>query len=613
MACADILAQGDSIKSGRNIDEVIVTGSRQPVLQRNIPVMVSVIDNSTLKAAHSSSVMPTVMEQVPGLFVTSRAMMGYGVSNGGSGGMMMRGISSAAGQMLVLIDGHPQYNGIYGHSISDSYQTLMTDHIEVMRGPASLLYGSNAMGGVMNIVTRKMKHDGMQTDINVGAGSYGTVDAEVSSSMRYGRFSGTVAGQYGRSDNHRADMGFEQYGGYMNLNYDMASHWKVFANADVTHFAASNPGTEERPMKEADQWITRGVVSAGIDNRYERTNGSLSFYNNFGIHKINDGYAAQGGRPQTRLFRSKDALMGVNFYQNIVPWKGGNITFGIDYSHIYGRAYYTDRTTGAVLQTQNKQSAHVHNNEIAAYTDIRQEITAGISLEAGVRYDNHSVTGGEWIPQGGVVIATNADGQLKAMVGRGFRNPTMREMYMYPPSNEDLKPERMTNYELSWRQKLCGGRLTYGANIFYLKADNIIQTVNRKNINTGKLENSGVEADMKVTILRNLSINTNHSYLHQASPVAGAPTYKCYLGVTWNKGRWRIGGGLTQVSGLYIEAGDDSPLENFTLMSLSVDYTPVKNMAIWLKGDNLLGQRYETYAGYPMPKATFMSGISIHI
>ena len=57
--------------------------------------------------------------------------------------------------MLVLIDGHPQYNGVYGHPISDSYQTLMAERVEVLRGPASVLYGSNAMGGVLNIVTRR--------------------------------------------------------------------------------------------------------------------------------------------------------------------------------------------------------------------------------------------------------------------------------------------------------------------------------------------------------------------------------------------------------------------------------------------------------------------------
>lgn len=67
------------------------------------------------------------------------------------------------------------------------------------------------------------------------------------------------------------------------------------------------------------------------------------------------------------------------------------------------------------------------------------------------------------------------------MASKGFRNPTMRELYLYPPSNTDLEPERLWNYELSWHHHLSGvggdlQSLTYGANLFYIKGDNMIQT-----------------------------------------------------------------------------------------------------------------------------------------
>ena len=604
---------GDSLTAPYRLDEVVVTGTRQPASMRHLPVSLTVIDSQTLRADHRQSLLPTVMEQVPGLLVTSRGMMGYGVSTGGSGGMLLRGVSSAAGQMMVLVNGHPQYNGIYGHSIADSYQTMMAEKVEVMRGPASLLYGSNAMGGVMNIVTRSMRHDGHRTDLSLGAGSYGTVEAEASHQLKRGRLSTTVAGQWGRSDNHRPDTGFMQYGGYMDVGYDLSAHWRLFANADVTHFAAEHPGTVARPLREAKQWITRGVVSAGIDNHYGNTNGSLSIYNNFGRHKINDGYAADGGSPQSRLFRSRDALAGINWYQSVTPWRGGQLTAGIDYQHIYGRAYYTDRETGEVLDTPNKQSAHVHNSEVAIYADMRQEVLSWLTVEAGMRYDRHSVTGGEWIPQGGLVVRTPANGELKAMVGKGFRNPTMREMYLYPPSNEELEPERMMNYELAWHQQLWQNRLDYSINLFYLKADNIIQTVNRQNVNTGSLENQGVEIEARYRAGSHLTIATNHSYLHQCHPVAGAPTYKGYAGASWHQGPWGLHGGLTLVSGLYTEAGKEAPQENFTLVSLTIDYHLSHHIGLWLRGDNLLGQQYEINAGYPMPKATCMGGIRLHL
>ena len=161
------------------LQEVVVTGTRNATDVRHLPMTVNVLGRQLLTEQHQTSILPTVMQQVPGLFVTSRSMMGYGVSTGAAGGINLRGISGGAGQLLVLIDGHPQYQGIYGHPISDSYQTLMAERIEVLRGPASVLYGSNAMGGVMNIVTRQAREDGVRTDINLGAGSYGTIQAEV--------------------------------------------------------------------------------------------------------------------------------------------------------------------------------------------------------------------------------------------------------------------------------------------------------------------------------------------------------------------------------------------------------------------------------------------------
>ena len=305
-----VYAQKDSIA----LKELVVTGTRNAVDVRHLPITVSVVGRETLTEQHQASVLPTVMQQVPSLFVTSRSMMGYGVSTGAAGGINLRGISGGAGQLLVLIDGHPQYQGIYGHPISDSYQTLMAERVEVLRGPASVLYGSNAMGGVLNIVTRaaSANRDDVKTTINLGAGSYGTVQAEAANQVRSGRFSSTVAAQYGRTDNHRPRMGFEQYGGYMKLGYDLSEHWNTYVDANITHFNASYPGSVSSPLFDADQWITRGVVSAALENHYQNTNGAVSVYSNFGRHKIDDG-TADPTKPTQRFFRSKDALTGVSW------------------------------------------------------------------------------------------------------------------------------------------------------------------------------------------------------------------------------------------------------------------------------------------------------------
>lgn len=610
MAATQIQAQIDTtdVASQYQMDEVVVTGSREATDVRHLPMTVNVVGRAKLTENQRVNILPTLTEQVPGLFVTQRGMFGYGVSNGGSGSISMRGISAGAGQLLVLIDGHPQYQGIYGHSIADAYQTMMAERVEVLRGPASVLYGSNALGGVINIVTRGMKQDGMKTNINLGAGSYGTFQAEISNQYRSGKFSSTVAAQYARTDNHRPRMGFEQYGGYVKIGYDLNENWNIYADADLTHFNSSYPGSVTAPMFEADQYITRGVVTAALENHYGNTSGAISIYDNFGFHKINDGYA-EGKTPQTRLFRSKDALTGISWYQSVNLFEGNRVTVGVDYQHIYGNAYYTSRENGEVLETQNKQSARKHMNEIAGYVDIRQDIASWLTVDAGLRYDNHSVAGGEWIPQLGLVVRPTATGEFKAMLSKGFRNPTMREMYLYPPSNEELKAERIMNYELSWKQRL--GAFSYGINLFYLKGDNMIQTINKQNVNTGAIQNNGIELEAAWRVNSNWSVNTNHSLLHMHNKVVAAPDYKGYIGANYRKDRWNLSAGLQQISHLYTSVGENATTENFTLLNATVGYMAAKGVHLYLKGENLFAQSYEINLGYPMPKATFMGGVNL--
>jgi outer membrane receptor protein involved in Fe transport len=595
------------------LENIVVTGTRNKVDVRHLPFAVTVVGREKLTENYRPSLLPTLSEQVPGLFTTSRGIMGYGVSTNSAGGINLRGVSGGAGQMMVLIDGHPQYQGIYGHPIADSYQTMMADRVEVLRGPASVLYGSNAMGGVVNIVTRNMHQDGISTQLNLGAGSYGTVQAEASNQVRAGRFSSTIAAQYGRSDNHRPRMGFEQYGGYLKLAYDLDANWSAFADADITHFNASNPGLETAPLYDADQWITRGAIAVGIENHYDNTSGRLSVYDNFGRHKINDGWK-EGASPSSRYFRSNDRLLGVSWYQSSSLFTGNRTTVGVDYQHIYGRAYYTSIATGEELNTPNKQSGTSYRNEIAAYADFRQDLLQWLTVDAGLRLDHHSITGTELIPQGGIVVRPIATAEVKASVSKGFRNPTMREMYLYPPSNTELEPERMMTYELAWKHHLMDKALSYGVNFFYIKGDNMIQQVRidgkPRNVNTGEIENHGVELEAAYSINSHWRINTNHSYLHMKSLVLGAPEYKGYIGANWHQNRWTVNSGLQLISGLVMNTATESK-ESFSLLNATVAYRLTKQVSLWAKGDNLLGQEYEVIEGFPMPRATFMGGVNV--
>lgn len=610
-------AFAEELQDSVALANVTVTGVRSASDVRQLPFTVTTIGKNVLNENYRFNILPTLMEQVPGLTIASRGVMGYGVSTGAAGGMTMRGVSSSAGQLMVLIDGHPQYNGVYGHSIADSYYTMMAERVEVLRGPASLLYGSNAMGGVINIVTDEPGvGDKVETMVNVGAGSYGTVQVDAMNRLRKGKFFSSVGGQYARTDNHRPNMGFEQYGGFLKLGYDFSEHWKLMGDATVTHFNASNPGTVTVPKISNDQWITRIAANVVLEHNFDRIKGAVSVYDNFGIHKIDDGYNADGGKPQTDLFRSKDALAGVSWYETITAWEGAKWTLGVDYQHIYGKAWYTNKETGDVVTTKQRlmQSCREHDNEVAGYVQYHQNLGERWSLDAGLRLDNHSQAGTEWVPQGGIVYRPIENGQIKAMVSKGFRNPTMREMYLYGTANSDsLKAESMVNYELSWHHSLKN--VNYGVTAFFIDGKNMIQAVAGRNINSGGFINKGVEGDAAWSVTPNLTLMTNHSYVYMHNPIVGAPRYKGYLGARLKYGKWGVLAGLQQLAHLCtaVDAKNGNSYSNATLLNMTVDYAATSSITLWAKGDNLLAQRYEINQGYVMPRATFMAGVKVKL
>lgn len=591
------------------IDSVVVTGARYASDIRHLPMSVAVVDRDEIVRRQEASVLPLLTEQVPGLFVTGRGVMGYGVSDGAAGGISLRGIGGgSAAQMLVLIDGHPQYMGLFGHPIADAYQSMLAECVEVVRGPASVLYGSNAMGGVINIVTRQMKEEGSKTDIQAAYGSYNTLQTEVTNRLKRGRFSSIVTGSYNRSDGHRPDMDFEQYGGYAKLGYDFNDRWKLWGDVNVTHFNASTPGTVAAPYIDNDSRITRGMASAALENHYRRTSGALSFFYNWGRHKINDGYHP-GEEPQTAHFNSKDRMMGISWYQSASLFEGNRITAGFDYQHFGGESWYKVLATGEKQPQVDKQL-----DELAGYVDFRQNIGSWLSLDAGLRVDHHSHTGTEWIPQGGLAFHLPRQAELKAMVSKGFRNPTIRELFMFS-KNPDLLPESLVSYELAYTQRLCDNSLTYGLNLYYINGKNIIQVdpAQRKNVNTGHIENWGAEATVAYRFNAHWQADANYSWLHMEHPVLAAPEHKLYVGANYQQGRWTAASGVQYIRGLYtsVTQGQEKQ-ETFVLWNLNISYRLCNFASLFVKGENLLAQRYEINAGYPMPKATFMGGVHVN-
>ena len=593
-----------------SISEVVVTGTRTIADARALPMTVSTINKNVIDNRREQSLLPIINELVPGFFSTSRGVMGYGVSTGAAGGMTMRGIGgSPTTAMLVLIDGHPQFMGLMGHPIADSYQSMIAEKVEVVRGPASMLYGSNAMGGVINIITNSNKEDGLHNNINLSAGSYNTLNAEIGSHYRKKRFYYNFNASYIRTDGHRDNMDFEQYGGYAKVGYNINNNWNIFADANITHFNASNPGTESKPIIDNDSEITRGMTSFSIDNSYAKTSGAIKLFYNWGEHTINDGYNI-GDAAKNYLFNSTDNMFGVNIYQNISLFRGNKLTLGFDYLEFGGKARNLNNN-GTKSELVDKSE-----NNIAGYAEMTQSFIRFITLNAGIRYDYHSLTGAQLIPRFGATIHPFKSADIKLIASKGYRNPTIRELYMFTPKNPDLKPESLWNYEVSWSQRLFDGKLTYALNIYYIKGENMIMNipVNGRplNVNTGKIENKGLEVSASYKILKSLNFTANYSKLEMKNIVVAAPENKFYAGFDFRKNIFSLSTGVQYIKDLYTSvAVKDTSKEEFVLWNMRGALKFGDNLELYIKGENLLNTKYEINRGFTMPGTTVLGGINV--
>lgn len=599
----------------RSFNEAVVTGTRYDTDVRHLSQTVSVVGRSEIENAMQPSLLPILTEKIPGLFTTSRGVMGYGVSGGAAGGISLRGLNGGNARMMVLIDGHPQYAGIFGHPISDAYQSQWAERVEVLRGPASVLYGSNAMGGVVNIVTRKTNADGIHTHLHTGYGSYHTLETELTNRIRKGKFSSVAGASYNRTDGHRPDMGFEQFSGYAKMGYDLSAHWNMYADIDATRFNAHNPGPVSTPLVNAYQQINRGAASFALNNRYDRTSGGISFFYNWGNHRINDGYTpSKGETSQDGRFRSHDDMMGISLYQSARFFVGNRITAGFDWFRYGGKAW-TDYVAGSQAGTR-RHLVDKNENEYAGYIDFRQDMGQWLTFNAGIRADHHSRVGTEWVPQGGLAFHLPRHIEVKASATKGFRYPILREMYMFPPQNPDLRPESVWNYEVAFSQTLLEGKLNYGANLFYIDGKDLILTLPNPNgsgmlnQNSGKIDNTGVELQAAYRINRTWSVDANYSFLHMDNPVVAAPEHKLYAGAGFSKGHWNVATGIQYIAGLYTSTSPEKK-ESFVLWNLRGSFQATNWLDIWVRGDNLLAQKYEINAGYPMPRATVMAGLNL--
>lgn len=574
-----------------------------------LPLNVTVVDDSVINNSTESSLLPVLTSQIPGMFVSERGLAGYGISNGSAGAVNIRGVGQN-NKVLFMIDGQPQWAAVFGHELPDTYVANGVERVEVVKGPSSLLYGSNAMGGSVNIITRHQKRDGVSGRARAMFGSYNTQKFNLSTGYRKDKFSVLVAGQLDRSNGNRKGSEFWSANEYINLTYTPSTHWSVGGLVDMTQSKANNPGTVQSPLESMWTYIFRGASSIYAHNTYSFMDGGVQAYINWGDHDIDDGHAP-GTEPRNYLFHSTDYNMGFTLYETLHPWQGSDLSLGLDFVHWGGHTWNTLKADGTV-----QEGIRRHVNEVAWYVMMQQSFFHDIlSLNAGVRQQHSSQYGNEWVPQAGLIVRGWKGSQFKFSFGKGFRAPNLRELYMYKAANPDLKPESLLNYEVSLRQRLFDSRLDMGVAFFLIDAKDMIQTVMREgsplNVNTGKFINKGFEIDAAYRFNSWIRISANYAYLHTSSTdLLYAPKNKLDVQLDVTPRNFEIT--LSNNNIWSLNTGNPDGNVNYSLLNLRVAYNyHAKGITVkpFLKLDDINNKRYEVVYGCPMPGFTIMGGV----
>jgi len=425
------------------LPEVEVAG-RRPQLPATSPASISVITAEEI-AAMGALTVADALRVLPEVQVRS---------TGGPGSlttMSIRGSSST--QTLVLLDGVPLNRPDQATVDLSTLPIQQVDHIEVLRGPFSAIYGSATIGGVVNIVTRQRPESSASARI----GSYG----ETSNTLSLGGAAGTMT--YLFQGINTGSTGFAPDTDYTNttvmakLNWPAAGGGSVILTADRLYHITGTPGPVPFQDTLARLWEGRTVLDASW--RTGRADGPgmlLRVYRTYDdVNFLSPGIA----------FQSEDLADFWGAQAQVVLDAGGGslLTFGADYQNEV--IFHTDNT-GVMFPAQG--------SDLGLYTQYDWRVTPAVLLSLGAREDNFTFIGGTQInPRGGLVVLLTDRLLFRAAAGRTYRTPTFDELAPGLFGNPNLQPETAWSYDASFEYALAAG-LTLTVGGFYKDATNLI-------------------------------------------------------------------------------------------------------------------------------------------
>jgi len=549
--------------------------------------------NLEIDRGGARTVLDAVDRVVPGAFVTRRGVMGYGIATNGTGGVSIRGIGESPNTgVLIVVDGRPDFQGLMGHPLPDFYSLSDAGSVTVVEGPASVLYGSNAMGGVIE-VKNWTPPEGMSTRLTTSFGSYYTGQHRLSHGARFRRGFYSLNAGIAHTSGDRPSSAFRNQDGTVTAGYDLSEVWRASVEGRYGHFHVEDPGPVTAPLANSYARVGRGGFSANLENATSRTWGYLRGFSSHGLHYITDG------------FRSADRTTGFRLDQNVALTPHVLLEAGSDVVDYGGRARN--------VKTPLDYGSHGLTSA-AGFSRAQWSVTGRLRLRSGVRYQSDSVFGSITAPEFGVNYRL-ADGYAVSVdVAKGFRNPTIRELYLFPAPNPLLKPERVWNYQTTLQAHPLN-TLTASITGYYADLSNLIVVTGRypnvKLLNSGTALNRGLETTLRWRAQKRVVVQSGYAYLRSTNLAPYLPANKFNYGVELDAGRAFVYFGGVSAGKRWANTQHTSQLGAYTLGTLKLTVPVNRRWRVFTMVDNLFDRRYEIVPGYPMPGVNAAGGLTV--
>lgn len=538
------------------------------------------------------TVLDAVDRLLPGAHVTRRGVMGYGIASGGTGVVTVRGVGNTPNTgVLIVVDDRPDYMGLMGHPLPDFYSLTDAAAVRVIQGPASVLYGSNAMGGVIEVQPSDPGL-GRHTELLTSLGSFWTGQHRLRHGQGFARGFYQLTAGLEHTSGHRPSADFRNRDATLALGRDLGERWKTALRGRFGHFHVEDPGTVRSPKQNSYARVGRGGFSWGLDNQLNRTWGHARVFSSWGHHWITDGWRSNdrttGGRWHQHWWVSSRLVVDGGFDVVDFGGRGRNI--------VQRRDYGEHRVTAG-----------------AGFWRVQGSIQENWRWNAGLRYEHNSVFGGITVPEVGTVIRLAPGYSLHLAVARGFRNPTIRELYLFPAPNPNLRPEHLWNYqgtlELHPKPELAASITGY-----YADLSNLIVTVGRwpaiQLQNAGAALNRGFEASARWRWSRRVALYGGYAYLRSTNLPPYVPRHKGVYSMEFDLRRAFVHVGGVTVGRRWADTTARSELDPYTVLSFKL-MIPWGRATWFVDVDNFTDTRYEVVTGYPMPGVNAAGGLVV--